>query len=78
MPRFKDADWDLPKDQTGTIKSWDFVRLALLMDIRDELRAIRSSLSVLRCRNFLRVPAKLDRIGRNTERKQRAKAKAQT
>ncbi len=49
--------------------------VAVLMDIRDELNLANRRLSVLECRNFLRIPHKLDRIGRNTERKKRKAVK---
>lgn len=51
--------------------------LSALMDIRDELKAARDKLrrlnALLHCGNFQRIPAKLDRIGRNTEKKKRSR-----
>jgi hypothetical protein len=41
------------------------------MDVRDELEEIRQSLACLRCSEFLRIPAKLDLVVRNTERRRR-------
>ena len=64
----------------GNIETWEQAGIAVLMDLRDELkelvrtnREIDNSLRALRCRNFLRIPAKLDRIGRNTEKKRKLK-----
>lgn len=65
MPRRANENWNLPEQIT-----WEHVAIAVLMDIRDELRLIRQT---LHCRNFQRIPAKLDRIGRNTERRRRPK-----
>jgi len=45
------------------------VHAALLMDIRDVLQRMNEKLSVLQCVNFLRIPAKLDSIKKNTTRK---------
>lgn len=67
--RHKNTNWNLPAEN-----SWQVVNAALLMDIRDELGEIRKALAPLQhlnCHNFLRIPAKLDRIGRNTEKLKR-------
>lgn len=45
------------------------------MDIRDELRQTNRKLSVLQCPDFIKIPAQLDRIRRNTTRKRRPKTK---
>lgn len=62
MARHKDANWTLPED---TSVSYDEAQLAVLMDIRDELKRLNT---VLQCPNFIAVPAKLDAIDRNTSR----------
>lgn len=41
------------------------------MDIRDELKELNATLRVLRCRNFLHIPATLRGIRANTERKRK-------
>jgi hypothetical protein len=41
MARHRNANWDL----TNPVNSWEEVHAALLMDIRDELQAIRGILS---------------------------------
>lgn len=68
MARHKNTTWHLQDsvDVGGA-------SLAVLMDIRDELQHIAGSLNVLRCQNFLRIPAKLDAIKRNTTKKRRTK-----
>lgn len=54
MARHKDANWDLT-DSVGL----DGASLAVLMDIRDELKRLNK---VLQCPNFIAVPRKLDDI----------------
>ena len=75
--RFKDLDWNLPTAPDGLrAASWDVVQVAVLMDLRDELQAIRSALAPLRhldCGNFLAIPAKLEAIRRNTRKPRRVK-----
>jgi hypothetical protein len=63
--RHKDATWSLPENP-----SLDYAKLAVLMDIRDELKALNH---VLHCVNFLAIPRKLDDIVRNTKKKPRKK-----
>lgn len=65
--RRKDAQW-LVGDADGQVVSWDEVQVAILMDIRDELKRLNA---VLHCGNFLDIPRKLDRIERNTKKKRR-------
>lgn len=63
MARHRDGDWDLPDDI-----SWDKVPVAVLMDIRDELKTLNR---LLRCPNFLGMPHALDKIERNTRKRPR-------
>jgi len=72
--RFKDIDWDLADKATGNIGTWERVQIAVLMDIRDELRIVRQRLHVLECRNFIEIPRTLKRISRNTAKPRKAKA----
>lgn len=60
MARHKDINWQLPEKQ---LETWAQVNVAVLMDIRDELKTLNA---LLRCPNFQAIPAKLDRISRNT------------
>lgn len=65
--RHKNGDWKLASPIT-----WEHVPIALLMDIRDELRAIRS------LANCYRIPRALDamhEMGVELRRKKRALAK---
>jgi len=70
--RFKDCAWDLPADPSGRISNWDAVKVAVMMDIRDELKELNS---LFRCQNFLNIPHKLDRICRNTSKPKTKAAK---
>ena len=71
MARNKDFDWNLPeKDHT-----LDSAQTALLMDIRDELKALNHLLS---CSNFLSIPDSLRTIARQTRRKTKPKTKPKT
>ena len=72
MARFKNVDWILP-DAYGpehNQHSWESIHTALLMDIRDELKALNR---VLSCTGFLDIPRKLERIERNTRKKTKPK-----
>jgi hypothetical protein len=51
---------------------YDYMQLATLMDIRDELQALNS---VFQCPNFLAIPHKLDRIVKNTTKPRRKRAR---
>lgn len=60
--RKKDVNWRLNVNANGTCLTSD-AQLAVLMDLRDELKRLNS---VLHCVNFLDVPRRLARIARNT------------
>lgn len=72
--RHKDGNWVIAGDD-GVVRTWEEVYVALLMDLRDELRTMRADMasmaSTLRCRNFLDIPHKLERIKRNTTKKRK-------
>lgn len=72
MARHKNMDWNLPdgyrQPDGSRTHSWESINTALLMDIRDELRELNTSLRPLRCQNFLRIPRKLDRVGLNSQK----------
>ena len=63
MPKHRNVDWALAETDEGALQNWDMVSIAVLMDIRKELQHLNS---IFDCTNFLSIPAKLDRIGRNT------------
>lgn len=60
--RHKNADWQLPTDDNGSIGTWQAVSIAVLMDIRDELQKLNA---LLHCQNMRNIPRKLDRIARS-------------
>lgn len=61
--RHKDGNWQLPTSASGGIESWNYVHLALLMDIRDELKEINRT---LKCTETQSIPRRLATISRNT------------
>lgn len=62
--RHKDRDWsDAPN-------TYEFGTIRVLMDIRDELKAMNR---VLQCSNTLRIPAYLKRIASNTAKPKKQK-----
>lgn len=66
MPRFKNVDWDLPQEASGSIVSWDALHAALMMDIRDELKKLNA---LLHCQNFTEMPHTLRRLDRRLAKK---------
>lgn len=71
MARNKNFDWGLP-DKGNTYHS---ASLAVLMDIRDELKELNEKqslanqhLSVLACSNFIAIPRVLRLIEKNTKK----------
>jgi hypothetical protein len=68
--RHKNKNWNV-----GPIvghPSWDQVRAALLMDIRDELKRLNA---LLYCGNFQNIPSILRRIRANTTKRRRRKTR---
>lgn len=70
MPRFKDREWNLTHSvhNDDQIYSWDLVPIAVLMDIRDELKQLNR---LLHCPNFTSIPHKLESIRKNTTKKRK-------
>lgn len=66
--RHKDTEWSLPE----TVQTCEQAGVAVLMDIRDELRLIRS---VLCCPNARDIPNILRDIRTNTKKPRRRKAR---
>ncbi len=58
VPARKNNDWETPKDALFT---WDHVKIEVLMDIRDELRELNSTLSCFRVRRMSDDINKIDR-----------------
>lgn len=69
--RYAGTEWKLPDYGVSGV-AWSCIHAALLMDIREELRALNALLS---CPNFTSIPASLRAIRRNTA-KPRPKRKA--
>ncbi len=67
--RLKDEQWAMAADLAGNY-SYEQAQLAVLMDLRDELKALNG---VLRCPNFLNIPFKLDAIVRQTKPKRKVR-----
>jgi hypothetical protein len=76
MARHKDANWNLTGPKIGT---WDEVKAALLMDVRDELKEVNQQLrnlnSIFNCSNFLSIPRVVAEISHNTKKTKRKAAK---
>ena len=74
MARHKDEHWNLPEGtpngKGGTSHSWNSIGVAVLMDIRDELKRLNATLD---CRNFQQIPATLRKVARNTEKPKKVK-----
>lgn len=66
--RKKDTHWIIKTNHNGTTPT-DNAHLAVLMDLRDELKSLNH---LLHCPNFTAIPGKLDAIRRNTTRKRKA------
>ena len=62
MARHKDANWLIAETTPGI----DGASLAVLMDIRDELKRLNATFE---CQNAQQIPALLRAIQRNTRRK---------
>lgn len=71
--RKKDVNWNVA-DNTGATYSnlRDGCAVAVLMDIRDELKRLNE---LLHCLNFQAIPHKLDRIAHNTHKNRRRRKK---
>lgn len=67
--RHKDVDWGMSRNLNGTL-SYDQAQLAVLMDIRDEMKRLNQ---LLYCSHFQAIPYKLDRISANTHKPKRRK-----
>lgn len=73
MSRHKDINWTLPTNPSGNIESWQYVPIAVMMDIRDELKQLNR---LIGCHNTIRIPRILDQIEANTKRPKRKRKTA--
>ena len=65
--RRADANWQIG-DEQGRVLSWDECLLAVLMDMRRELKAINA---VLACPSLRGIPFTLSIIAMNTKRRRK-------
>jgi hypothetical protein len=66
--RHANKGWNLPTSAEGRIESWDMVKIAVLMDIRDELQRLNT---LLYCKNFTGLPFTLKQIDKNTRKRKK-------
>lgn len=57
-----DVNWNIA-EADGRVPTWDRVAIAVLMDIRRELKRLNAAIY---CDNFLTIPRTLKRISANT------------
>ena len=69
--RFKNIGWKL-SDEHGQIPDWERVQVAVLMDIRDELKNLNA---LLHCKNFQDIPGILRQLQMNTRKPKRKSRK---
>jgi hypothetical protein len=67
--RQKNQKWNIVPSKDGTF-NWDQATVAVLMDIRDELRALND---LLGCPNFADISRTLKQIRYNTTKHRRVK-----
>lgn len=67
--RKRGIEWGITPNSDGSF-SFTAAQLAVLMDIRDELKRLNGT---LHCVNFLRIPSKLEAIRRNTAKPRKVK-----
>jgi hypothetical protein len=74
--RYRDSNWNIPE---GKDLTWEHASVAVLMDLRDELKGLRQLIlrmvNILECPNFTAIPSKLDRITVNTQKMRKRKRK---
>jgi hypothetical protein len=68
--RRANIEWSVA-DEAGNMPTWERVGIAVMMDIRDELKTLNR---LLACPNFTAIPRKLDAIRRNTAKPKESKA----
>jgi len=69
MANTKNMDWQIAVNLDHSV-SIENARLAVLMDIRDELQKLNR---LLHCHNAVRIPKILDAIRRNTTKRRKKK-----
>lgn len=66
MRKHKDVEWTLPTSDGGALTDWQKVEIAVLMDIRDELKELNATLSCYRVR---RMSDDINRIDRRLQKR---------
>ena len=69
--KYKDSVWSIDLLPSGMVSHAN-AELAVLMDIREELKALHATMSILKCHNFIRIPHVLEAIRRNTNKPKKA------
>ena len=70
MARFKDVNWGVSTKTDGNVWDTAGAQLAVLMDLRDELKRLNH---IICCPNFIGIPSVLEQIRRNTTKPRRRK-----
>ncbi len=69
MNRFRDKKWNVGGDEEKSQNpTYDGAQLAVLMDIREELQAVRR---ILQCGSFTNLPFVISKIEKNTKPRRR-------
>lgn len=70
--RRKDVSWTIKRNPDGSVSEMD-AHLAVMMDLRDELKNIHTELrmlnSIIGCSNFIAVPSILRQVAKHTKPK---------
>jgi hypothetical protein len=61
MARHKDANINLPETSINNQRSWESIQVGLLLDIRDELKALNTTLGCYRVRRMCDDVNRIDR-----------------
>lgn len=59
--KHKDVDWTLPTTEKGALTDWQKVEIAVLMDIRDQLRELNATLGCYRVQRMCDDVHRIDR-----------------
>lgn len=68
MARYRNIQWSLVGAENATTVPNEMIKMALLMDLRDELQTLNRTLS---CRNFINIPRTLRSIDRQIKAQRR-------
>jgi hypothetical protein len=75
----KDVDW-IPGNSEGQAENWERVIVAVLLDLRDEIKGLRNEFvglnRIVGCGNAIDIPNILRRIDNNTKKRTYKRKKA--